>query len=145
VNPWSRGVTSLTGRLSRRAAMAMSAVRGVVDPLAPNAPPIKWLTTRTFSGSIPSCSATPFFKPQTIWLGSQTVSWGPDQKHVVVKSSIGLWWVGVLYSASIFTSAEAKAPFASPTLGSSCSLETSATGWVVMPGESNVALGVSAA
>ena len=39
VKPWSRVATSFTGRLSRLAASAISAVRGVIVPLEPNAPP----------------------------------------------------------------------------------------------------------
>jgi hypothetical protein len=53
----------LTGRLRRFAASAIMAVRGVIVPLEPNAPPTKCDTVRTFSGSIASRSATEFFSP----------------------------------------------------------------------------------
>ena len=39
VKPWSRVATSLTGRFSRLAASAISAVRGVMLPFEPKAPP----------------------------------------------------------------------------------------------------------
>jgi hypothetical protein len=39
VKPWSRVATSLTGRQSRREIAAMIAVRGVIDPFEPKAPP----------------------------------------------------------------------------------------------------------
>ena len=39
VKPWSRVATSLTGRPSRRAMLAMMAVRGVIEPFEPKAPP----------------------------------------------------------------------------------------------------------
>src|SRR5262249_27653098 len=42
---------------------AIRAVRGVMPPLEPKAPPTKWLTTRTLSASTPSRCATPFLRP----------------------------------------------------------------------------------
>src|SRR5690242_8292054 len=74
VNPWSRVATSFTGRLSRRAATAIRAVRWVSEPRAPKAPPINGETTRILSASMPSCSARPFLTPVTFWLPSHTVS-----------------------------------------------------------------------
>jgi hypothetical protein len=80
----------LTGRFSRRAATAINAVRWVSAPRDPKAPPTKGDTTRTSSGSMPSCSAKPFLKPWTFWLDSHTVSLPPLQAHTVENSSIGL-------------------------------------------------------
>ena len=63
MKPWARVAASLTGRLSRLAANAIMAVRGVIIPFEPNAPPTKGETTRTFSGSIPSRSRNAVFQP----------------------------------------------------------------------------------
>ncbi len=70
VKPWSRVADSLTGRPSRRAAMAIQAVRELVPPLEPKAPPTKRDTVRMLAGSIFSCLATAVFRPHMNWLGS---------------------------------------------------------------------------
>jgi hypothetical protein len=90
VKPWSRVATSLTGRPSRFAAMAIQAVLDVGPPFEPKAPPTKRETVRTRDGSIPSCLATADFSPHMLWEGSKMVRRGPSQTQVVVKSSIGL-------------------------------------------------------
>ncbi len=106
VKPCSRVASSFTGRPMRRAAKAISAVRWVIEPREPNAPPTWCEITCTSAGSMPSCCATPWASPRTFWLASQMVSLPPSQAQAVVNSSIGLWcWVGVPYHASIFAGA----------------------------------------
>ena len=122
------------------------AVRGVTDAFDPNAPPMYGLMQCTLPASMPNCSATPFLSAYTNWLGSRMVSSSSCHVQVVQKSSIGLWCcVGVAYSASTFTGATANAASASPTFGSLYVGEISAAACVVVPAESKLALGLSAA
>ena len=74
VNPCLREATSFTGRPSRLAASATSAVLCPSSPLDPNAPPTNGEKTRTCAGLIPSCFASPCWYPRTLWLDSHTVS-----------------------------------------------------------------------
>ncbi len=59
VKPCVRSTTSLTGRFSRWAAKAIRAVDWASSPRLPKAPPTNGDSTRTSSGLIPSCSASP--------------------------------------------------------------------------------------
>ena len=56
----------------------------------PKAPPTNGEITRTLSGEIPSCLATPRWVPITCCVDSQTVSASPLQAQITWNSSIGL-------------------------------------------------------
>ncbi len=95
-NSWLRDSTSLTGCPSARAAIATSAVCDCSEFFWPKPPPTVGDSTRTLSGSMPSCLARPWRTPSAFWVGSRTVS-TPSALHsaTVAMISIGFWcWVG---------------------------------------------------
>ncbi len=63
VKPCWRVASSRTGRFNRRAAMAIQAVRWVMPPREPKAPPMKREMARTSAGSALICLPSAAFRP----------------------------------------------------------------------------------
>ncbi len=72
-------------------------------------------TRRTLSLGMPSVFASSPCPQAIIWFEVHTVSWSPFHAASVAWGSImACDWSGVVYVASTFTGAEAKAPSKSP-------------------------------
>jgi hypothetical protein len=87
---------SLTGRPTRRAAIAVSVTFGQTIALAPKPPPTNPVITRTCEIGRPSSWATVCCVARTPWVDSYTVSLPPAQTATVDGASSGLWWLAAI-------------------------------------------------